>query len=168
MLRVPLPRSHIVRYLGMGTSLKDSSFHNEEQARAVARATYLVQEYIDGGSLRDQVLQQASSRPSASPSGTCLTHQSPTSTFVPQLCHLPYNFSYFPSYITKDQISVCSVQPGLRHATGGGMQMTTAHLHKKHYSQDQGLAWLIQIAKGLKYLHTARPVASPCHCELQQ
>jgi hypothetical protein len=39
------------------------------------------------------------------------------------------------------------------------MQMLTAHQRRKHYSQEQGLRWLIDIAKGLKYLHTSRPMA---------
>lgn len=33
-------------------------------------------------------------------------------------------------------------------------------MRHKHYSQEQGLQWLIHMAKGLKYLHTARPMAS--------
>ena len=41
----------------------------------------------------------------------------------------------------------------------GAMQMLTAHQRRKHYSQEQGLRWLIDIAKGLKYLHTSRPMA---------
>ncbi len=45
----------------------------------------------------------------------------------------------------------------------GCAQMRTSHLKHKHYSQEQGLQWLIHIAKGLKYLHTARPMASPLH-----
>jgi hypothetical protein len=40
--------------------MEDSSFKNEEHTRKVINATYLVQEFIDGGNLRDQVLQQAS------------------------------------------------------------------------------------------------------------
>lgn len=37
-------------------------------------------------------------------------------------------------------------------------QMCTNHLRKKHYSEIQALQWAIQIAKGLKYLHTAKPM----------
>ena len=37
-------------------------------------------------------------------------------------------------------------------------QMQTSHLRRRHYSQEQGLAWMVQVAKGLKYLHSARPM----------
>ena len=36
-------------------------------------------------------------------------------------------------------------------------QMGHAHHARKHYSQEQALAWIIQIAKGLRYLHTSKP-----------
>lgn len=71
-----LPCSHITRYLGVGTHMEDSSFNkDEEHTRKVLNATYLVQEFIDGGNLRDQVLQQASDH-AASRTGrasSCLT-----------------------------------------------------------------------------------------------
>jgi serine/threonine protein kinase len=38
--------------------------------------------------------------------------------------------------------------------------MCTHHLRKKHYSEAQALQWAIQIAKGLKYLHAAKPTVS--------
>ena len=37
------------------------------------------------------------------------------------------------------------------------LQMTYAHRTRKHYSQEQALRWLTQIAEGLKYLHTSKP-----------
>ena len=40
--------------------MEDSSFKDEEHTRKVINATYLVQEFIDGGNLREQILQQAS------------------------------------------------------------------------------------------------------------
>ena len=149
-MHAALLRSHIVRYLGIGTSLEDSSFKNEEQARAVARATFLVQEYVDGGSLRGQVLQQASNLPYASSSTLCFTLD----------FHILQRFCHQASSIGDGTRLECHGQDK-RGASCAGLQMTTSHLHKKHYSQEQGLRWLIQIAKGLKYLHTARPVASP-------
>ena len=38
--------------------------------------------------------------------------------------------------------------------------MCTNHLKKKYYSEAQALQWAIHIAKGLNYLHTARPKVS--------
>ena len=35
--------------------------------------------------------------------------------------------------------------------------MGHAHHARKHYSQEQALEWIIQIAKGLRYLHTSKP-----------
>lgn len=35
--------------------------------------------------------------------------------------------------------------------------MGHAHHARKHYSQEQALTWIIQIAKGLRYLHTSKP-----------
>lgn len=55
-------RSHITRYLGVGTALADSSIVDEAAARRVIDATYIVQEYIDGGNLRGQVLKQCPGR----------------------------------------------------------------------------------------------------------
>lgn len=37
------------------------------------------------------------------------------------------------------------------------LQMGHAHHARKHYSQEQALEWIIQIAKGLRYLHTSKP-----------
>lgn len=37
------------------------------------------------------------------------------------------------------------------------VQMCTNHLRKKHYTHAQALQWAIQIARGLKYLHTSKP-----------
>lgn len=38
--------------------------------------------------------------------------------------------------------------------------MCTNHLKKKYYSEAQALQWAIHIAKGLKYLHSAKPKVS--------
>jgi len=35
--------------------------------------------------------------------------------------------------------------------------MCTNHLKKKHYTEAQALQWAIEIAKGLRYLHSAKP-----------
>ena len=43
----------------------------------------------------------------------------------------------------------------------GAVQMCHAHTKRKHYSQEQALEWMIQIAKGLRYLHTAKPKVLP-------
>ena len=51
-----LLRSRVTRYLGMG-SVEGSE--DQTATQAVLDSTYLVQEYIDGGTLRDQVLKQA-------------------------------------------------------------------------------------------------------------
>ena len=37
------------------------------------------------------------------------------------------------------------------------MQMCTNHQKRKHYSEEQALRWMIQVAKGLKYLHSTKP-----------
>jgi len=50
---------HITKYIGVGGK-HEGSLHNAEQAKQVLSSTYLVQEYIDGGNLRKQVLEQVS------------------------------------------------------------------------------------------------------------
>ncbi|CAK0785797.1 hypothetical protein CVIRNUC_009008 [Coccomyxa viridis] len=87
-----LSHRYIVEYIGVGGS-GDISLRNAESARKVLNSTFLVQEYVEGGNLRNQVLEQ--------------------------MCH--------------------------------------AHTKRKHYSQEQALEWMIQIAKGLRYLHTSKP-----------
>ena len=37
------------------------------------------------------------------------------------------------------------------------LQMCRTHTKNKYYSQKQALEWIMQIAAGLKYLHTLRP-----------
>ncbi|CAL8471285.1 g10827 [Coccomyxa elongata] len=88
-----LQHRNITRYIGVGGH-SEGSLRNAEQAKQVLDSMYLVQEFIDGGNLRKQVLEQ----------------------------------------------------------------MCTNHLRKKYYSEIQALHWAIQIAKGLKYLHTAKPM----------
>ncbi|CAK0785798.1 hypothetical protein CVIRNUC_009009 [Coccomyxa viridis] len=87
-----LKHRNIVRYIGVG-GLGSLSLMNLNSARKVLSSTFLVQEYMEGGNLRSQVLKQM-----------CRTH-------------------------TKN----------------------------KYYSQKQALEWIMQIAAGLKYLHTLRP-----------
>ncbi|KAK9918987.1 hypothetical protein WJX75_008520 [Coccomyxa subellipsoidea] len=87
-----LQHRHITKYIGVGGRM-EGSLRNAEEAKKVLNSMYLVQEYIDGGNLRKQVLEQ----------------------------------------------------------------MCTNHLKKKYYSEAQALQWAIHIAKGLNYLHTARP-----------
>ena len=43
--------------------------------------------------------------------------------------------------------------------------MGHAHHARKHYSQEQALEWIIQIAKGLRYLHTSKPKVHAFLCE---
>lgn len=60
---MPCPCRNITGYIGVGGHL-DGSLHDSEQARKVLNSTFLVQEFIDGGNLRKQVLQQANICPS--------------------------------------------------------------------------------------------------------
>ncbi|KAK9918800.1 hypothetical protein WJX75_007031 [Coccomyxa subellipsoidea] len=87
-----LHHKYITKYIGVGGQM-DASLDNPEGMKEVLEHMYLVQEFLDGGNLRKQVLEQ----------------------------------------------------------------MCTHHLRKKHYSEAQALQWAIQIAKGLKYLHAAKP-----------
>ena len=48
---------YIVEYIGVGGS-GDISLRNAESARKVLNSTFLVQEYVEGGNLRNQVLEQ--------------------------------------------------------------------------------------------------------------
>ena len=41
------------------------------------------------------------------------------------------------------------------------LQMCRTHTKHKYYSQKQALEWIMQIAAGLKYLHTLRPKVDP-------
>ena len=45
--------------------------------------------------------------------------------------------------------------------------MCHAHTKRKHYSQEQALEWMIQIAKGLRYLHTSKPKVLPILSSLE-
>lgn len=51
---------HITKYIGVGGHM-EGSLRNAEQAKEVLNSMYLVQEYIDGGNLRKQVLEQVRS-----------------------------------------------------------------------------------------------------------
>jgi hypothetical protein len=42
----------------VGSNLEDVSLHNDYDAKRVIDSTFIVQEYIDGGTLRDQLLSQ--------------------------------------------------------------------------------------------------------------
>ena len=48
---------YIVEYIGVGGS-GDISLRNAESAKKVLNSTFLVQEYVEGGNLRSQVLEQ--------------------------------------------------------------------------------------------------------------
>ncbi len=48
---------NITRYIGVGGH-SEGSLRNAEQAKQVLDSMYLVQEFIDGGNLRKQVLEQ--------------------------------------------------------------------------------------------------------------
>ena len=48
---------NITRYIGVGGHM-EGSLRNAEQAKKVLDSMYLVQEFIDGGNLRKQVLEQ--------------------------------------------------------------------------------------------------------------
>ena len=56
---------YIVEYIGVGGS-GDISLRNAESARKVLNSTFLVQEYVEGGNLRNQVLEQVNQAPGAS------------------------------------------------------------------------------------------------------
>ena len=56
-LKVLLHARYIVEYIGVGGS-GDISLRNAESARRVLNSTFLVQEYVEGGNLRNQVLEQ--------------------------------------------------------------------------------------------------------------
>ena len=58
---------YIVEYIGVGGS-GDISLRNAESARKVLNSTFLVQEYVEGGNLRNQVLEQVKQTSRASPS----------------------------------------------------------------------------------------------------
>ena len=65
-LEVLLHARYIVEYIGVGGS-GDISLRNAESARKVLNSTFLVQEYVEGGNLRNQVLEQVKQPPHASP-----------------------------------------------------------------------------------------------------
>ena len=48
---------YIVSYIGVGGS-GEMSLRNADSARKVLNSTFLVQEYVEGGNLRKQVLEQ--------------------------------------------------------------------------------------------------------------
>lgn len=53
--------SHITRYIGVGSNLENVSLLNDHDAQRVLDSTFIVQEYIDGGTLRSQLLSQVRS-----------------------------------------------------------------------------------------------------------
>ena len=82
----------------------DISLRNAESARKVLNSTFLVQEYVEGGNLRNQVLEQVRQAPCASSS-------------MVVYCHAPKRP---PLCVKRDTIRMYSVeantsQDGVRH-----------------------------------------------------
>lgn len=125
------PNRHITKYIGVGGK-HEGSLRNAEQAKQVLSSTYLVQEYIDGGNLRKQVLEQV----------RCSVRHYQCSVHA-VLSFKPNLFAFTTARDAAEALYV--------------LQMCTNHLKKKHYTEAQALQWAIQIAKGLRYLHSAKP-----------
>ena len=78
--------------------------------------------------------------------------------------HMVHLHSWLPGHASGDGVILQH-----RQITAGFMlmcvpsalQMCRTHTKNKYYSQKQALEWIMQIAAGLKYLHTLRPKVVP-------
>ena len=173
------PCRYIVSYIGVGGS-GEMSLRNADSARKVLNSTFLVQEYVEGGNLRKQVLEQVCCLALLPTSSTTLeSHLLRLASDKAWVRLSPVIWSQFPIQKSQGQAMCRSTVTFRTHCelslvVGRGLclfniisshcnfltlllQMGHAHHARKHYSQEQALEWIIQIAKGLRYLHTSKP-----------